>query len=182
MRRLVGALVAVLLGAGCASAPSPSPSLTASPSPSSPMLCPVADQSGRLPSDRLVSADVESTNVADRITFRFGPPSGVIAASEGVLREVRPPFFEGGSGEEVTVDGERFIEIRFEGLLIVGDDGTPTYQGERDRRLDLPAIVEVAVTEEFEGYMTWIVGFRGAGCVSLGADPGGIVTLDVLHG
>jgi hypothetical protein len=135
-----------------------------------------------LPSDRLVSADVESTNVADRITFRFGEPSGAIARSSGVLREVRPPFFEGGSGEEVTVAGERFVEVRFEGLFLYDDQGTPTFGGERDRRLDLTAIVEIAVTEEFEGYMTWVVGIRGPGCVALGADPGGIVTLDVLHG
>ncbi|HEU0236919.1 MAG TPA: hypothetical protein VFR14_10820 [Candidatus Limnocylindrales bacterium] len=182
MRRLTAMLVAAVIAAGCASAPSPSPSPTPSPSPSGAVVCPIANQSGRLPSDRLLSADVESTTVADRITFRFGPPSGVIAASEGVLREVRPPFFEGGSGEEVTVAGDRFLEVRFEGLLLYDENGTPTYEGERDRRLDLPAIVEVAVTEEFEGYMTWIVGVRGPGCVSLGADPGGIVTLDVLHG
>lgn len=180
MRRLAGVLVAAVVAAGCASALSPSP--TPSPSSSGALACPIADQSGRLPSDRLLSADVESTTVADRITFRFGPPSGVIAASEGVLREVRPPFFEGGSGEEVTVAGERFLEVRFEGLLLYDENGTPTYEGERDRRLDLPVIVEVAVTEEFEGYMTWIVGVRGSGCVSLGADPGGIITLDVLRG
>jgi hypothetical protein len=30
--------------------------------------------------------------------------------------------------------------------------------------------------------MTWVVGIRGHGCVALGGDPGGIVTLDVLHG
>lgn len=180
--RLAGALVAAVVAAACAPAPSLSPSPSPSPPPSSAVACPTADQSGRLPSDRLLSADVESTTVADRITFRFGPPSGVIAAPEGVLREVQPPFFEAGSGEEVTVAGERFLEVRFEGLLLFDENGTPTYQGERDRRLDLPAIVELAVTEEFEGYMTWIVGFRGSGCVSLGADPGGIVTLDVLHG
>jgi hypothetical protein len=182
MRRLAGVLVAVLLGAGCASAPSPSSRAPTAPPQPTPVVCPIVDQSGRLPSDRLVSADVESTSVADRLTFRFGPPSGVIAVSDGVLREARPPFFEGGSGEEVTVAGERFVEIRFEGLFLYDDQGTPTYEGERDRAVDLTAIVEIAVTEEFEGYMTWIVGFRGPGCVSLGADPGGIVTLDILHG
>jgi len=182
MRRLAGVLVAVLLGASCASAPAPSSNAPTAPPPSSPVVCPIADQSGRLPSDRLVSADIESTSVADRLTFRFGPPSGVIAASEGVLREVRPPFFEGGSGEEVTVAGERFVEVRFESLFLYDDDGDPTFQGDRDRQPNTTAIVEIAVVEEFEGYMTWIVGLRGPGCVTLGADPGGIVTLDVLHG
>jgi hypothetical protein len=182
------ALVAVvgLVGLVGACGPSPAPPSaapsSAPPAASGSAACPIAEQSGNLPSDRLVSAEVESTNVADRVTFRFGDPSGVIARSSGVLREVRPPFFEGGSGEEATVTGERFVEVRFEGLFLYDDQGTPTFAGERDRRLDLPAIVEIAVTEEFEGYMTWVVGIRGPGCVALGGDPGGIVTLDVLHG
>ena len=179
---LSAALVVLVAACGAAPAsPSVAPS-SASPGASASAACPIAEQSGNLPSDRLVSAEVESTNVADRITFRFGEPSGAIARSSGVLRKVRPPFFEGGSGEEVTVAGERFVEVRFEGLFLYDDQGTPTFGGERDRRLDLTAIVEIAVTEEFEGYMTWVVGIRGPGCVALGADPGGIVTLDVLHG
>jgi len=183
-RALLVVLVPALVIASCGP-PSPSgqlPSGAPSSPPSASGACPIGEQSGRLPSDRLVAAEVESTSVADRITFRFDDPSGDLAAAEGSLREVRPPFFEGGSGEEVTVAGERFAEVRFEGMLLFDDEGTPTYQGERDRLLDLPAIVELAVVEEFEGYVTWIIGIRGPGCVALGGDPGGVVTLDVLHG
>jgi hypothetical protein len=187
---LAWAVVAVVVGA-CASASSPAPSTSAPASgvPSASATLPVADgcviptQTGVLPSDRLVDARIEAAGASDRITFRFGSPSGEIAESRGTLRRVEPPFFEDGSGAEVTVEGDRFIEIRFDGLLIVGEDGVPTFQGERDRRLGMTAITEVAVIGEFEGVMTWIVGFRGLGCVTLGGDPAaGLVTVDIGHG
>jgi len=181
------AVVSLVVG-GCAAAPSPLAAPSAADVPSAPATAPVPDgcviptQTGVLPSDRLVDADVTTVGGSDRIAFRFGAPSDEIAESRGTLRRVDPPFFEGGSGARVAVAGSRFIEIRFDGLLIVGDDGVPIFQGERDRRLGMPAITEVAVVDEFEGVMTWIVGIRGPGCVVLGGDAAGVVTVDIRHG
>jgi hypothetical protein len=181
------ALVAGACGPGSSPSPSDSPVTSSRPSASAAGTvddgCGVPTQTGRLPSDRLVDAVIAAAGATDRITFRFGPPSGEIAESRGTLRRAEPPFFEDGSGAEVTVAGDRFIEIRFDGLLIVGEDGVPTFQGERDRRLGMVAITEAAVIGEFEGVMTWIVGFRGPGCVVLGGDPSaGVVTIDIGHG
>lgn len=180
----------VVLGA-CASGSSPSasgvPATSAPPSASATDLvpdgCPIPTQTGVLPSDRLLDATIADTGASDRIVFRFGSPSVEIAEARGTLRRVEPPFFEDGSGAEVTVEGERFIEIRFDGLLIAGEDGSPTYRGERDRRPEMTAISELAVIGEFEGVMTWIVGVRGRGCVTLGGDPAaGLVVIDIGHG
>jgi hypothetical protein len=145
--------------------------------------CAIRTQTGVLASDRLLDATIADTGASDRIVFRFGSPSGEIAHSRGTLRRVMPPFFEDGSGAKVTVQGERFIEIRFDGLLIAGQDGSPTYRGERDQWPGMTAITEVAVIGEFEGVMTWIVGIRGRGCVTLGGDAAaGLVVIDIGHG
>jgi hypothetical protein len=190
--RLALASALVVVGAGaCASGSSPSasgvPATPGSPSASAtdvvPDGCPIPTQTGVLPSDRLLDATIADIGASDRVVFRFGSASGEIADARGTLRRVEPPFFEDGSGAEVTVEGERFIEIRFDGLLIAGEDGSPTYQGERDRRPGMTAVRELAVIGEFEGVMTWIVGIRGRGCVTLGGDPAaGLVVIDIAHG
>jgi hypothetical protein len=179
----IASLAAILLAAGCTTTPSPSPSATAAqptgpaspgpttaptPGPSNAATaCAIAPQDGRLLSDRLVGASLQSSPDGDHLAFLFGPRTTITAGSTGHLQEVSPPFVQAGSGQPVEVEGDRFFQVRFEGMWIDDESGTPTYQGSREIRSSTGPIAEAVVVEEFEGYVTWIVGFRGNGCVTL---------------
>jgi hypothetical protein len=78
------------------------------------------------------------------------------------FRELTPPFHVGPRPELLEVEGDRFIEVRFDGVDIIGN-GSGTFQGEQRVRLDGEHLVEAAVAEMFEGQSAWIVGLRGEG-------------------
>ncbi len=197
-RRIVALAVAVALAAlaaGCAptvvvrspSAPAgPSVSPAGSGQPSSPAQagdCPITTEAGALPSDRLVSVDVSSGAGFDRIVFGFAERSAAPTDPRGTLRAATPPFIEDGRGEPVAVDGRRFVELRFDGMLLADEDGRAVYEGERELRPGLPAVEHAVSTGAFEGVITWIVGLNGSGCVTLTSDQvARTVTVDVAHG
>ena len=189
---LVAALVAVLVG-GClgvspasvapTSGGGPSPSASSSSSPTAPTACPVTEATGVLPSSRLVDYRSASAGGLDRLTFTFGESGTEPLEGRGRLREARPPFSEGGSGLPVEVDGERFLEIRFDGVLVADEEGNAIYEGPLEDRPNLPAVRHVVVTEQFEGVVTFIVGFSGPGCVALSGDPAArTVIVEIQHG
>jgi hypothetical protein len=161
-----------LLVAACGATP-PTASLT----PAAPAeACPVAERSGELVSNRLVDIRIESSATADTITFVFGERAESPGRPTGSLRAVTPPFHQGGSGEVVTVPGRQFVEIKLEGMFLYDDNGA-TYTGEREFQPRLASLTALVNVDEFEGYSTWIAGYDGAGCVSLGpaAAPGAFV-------
>ena len=168
-----------LLVAACGATPptaSPTPS-TASPTPSPPAeACPVVERSGELVSNRLIDIRIESSATADTITFVFGEGAQFPARPTGSLRAVTPPFHQGGSGEVVVVPGRQFVEIKLEGMLLLDENG-PAYTGEREFEPRLASLTALVNVDEFEGYSTWIAGYDGSGCVSLGpaAAPGAFV-------
>lgn len=178
------ACVAVLVGA-CAGPtpsgrPSPGPSGgTGSPS-AAPSPCEIHPAEGKLVSDRLVDLDVSNGSSVDLVVFRFGPPTSLGLEPQGRLREVHPPFVEGASGLPLEVPGERFVEILFEGMYLYDETGTPTFTGDHRHEPVFPALAAVVNAEEFEGYSTWIVGFRGPGCVELDL-TGGNLTVAISH-
>lgn len=166
--------------------PSVAPSAAASLAPSVPAsatACTVSPFEGALSSNQLLSVHVAGGPVSDRVTFRFGPRANQPTTPRGHLREIRPPILEGASGNEIRVDGQRFLEVRFDGMYLFDEAGNPAFSGEREIHPDLSAIREVVATEEFEGVFTWVVGFDGGGCASLSGDPATrTVILDVTHG
>jgi hypothetical protein len=180
--------------------PSPSPSqaiATASPTPPAslgpeptatptavPTDCPVEAETGRLPSDRMVDATVTSTDDADIVTFVLGDPSSPSppqGPSEGSIAIAEPPFVEGASGLPVEVDGRRVLELRFTGMTLGDEDLTPTYDGPFEFHPDLPALRSVIQREQFEGVISWYVGYDGPGCVTLASDQRS-VTVVIAHG
>lgn len=187
IRRLVAfCLLAALVGVACGTTPTPSPSPAPTspsppPQPTPPGGCPVPTQTGSLPSNRVVDLEVVGVGGVDRMTFTFEPAADAPGGpARGTLRETVPPFHQGGSGELVEVDGERFIEIRFEAMTIADEDGNAVYRGPRELQPGGAVIREIAVVDAFEGVMAWIVGFDGPGCVVLGGDrEAGIVTVDL---
>ena len=166
--------------------PSASSSATAFPSASTTpgsQTCLVPPQDGALTSNQLISVDVAGGPTSDRVTFTFGPPAPEPTTPRGHLREVTPPIREGASGNEIKVDGQRFVEVKFDGLYLFDAAGNPAFKGSQDLHPNQAAIRQVVATEEFEGVFTWVVGFNGPGCVTLGGDSAArTVTLDVTHG
>jgi hypothetical protein len=127
--------------------------------------CPTSAQAGAVPSDRILDVTVEPGVGVDRITFSFGSPSGQSATPTGELRPARPPFSEAGSGSPVTIAGDRFVSIVFQGMTVADDAGNAIYRGSADLKPIAPAIQEVRLLDNFEGHLGWVAGIRGPGCV-----------------
>jgi hypothetical protein len=191
----IAALLVVVL-AGCVSAggqvpatpdatPAP-PALPASSAPAASIVvddtldaCPVPAASFTPPSDRLIRVDVSSSPDADFISFEFGPLSGEPLVPAGSIARDEPPFTL-NNGDDVHVLGTNFVRVRFEGLLLVEENGKDTLRASRDVRPRLAALKEARVIDESEGVMVWIVGYSGGGCVSTDvSEKGGSVTLRV---
>jgi hypothetical protein len=159
----------------------PSPSATASapvsagpsPVPTTAEACPVETQTGRLPSDRMTDVRIDSGSGGDRVTFVFGNPSSPTppqGPSDGLLEIAEPPFVEGASGLPMDIDGERVVFVRFTGMTLVNDVGQPTYDGPTEFAPDGAVLRTVANSEQFEGVVSWYIGFDGPGCVTLSSD------------
>jgi hypothetical protein len=94
----------------------------------------------------------------DRITFEF---DGVLPGVE--VGYVDPPVRAEGSGEEVAVDGEAFLEIRLEpasGVDLSTGEPRPTYPGPDRLRSDTDMVTELVRTGDFEANLTWVAGSR----------------------
>ena len=99
-------------------------------------------------------------------------PAGSIAAAA-------PPFTL-NNGDDVHVLGTNFVRVRFEGLLLVEENGKDTLRGSRDVRPRMAALKEARVIDESEGVIVWVVGYSCGGCVSTDvSEKGGSVTLRV---
>jgi hypothetical protein len=163
--------------------PSPSgePSIEASPSPTI-AGCPIPPTTGELPSNTVTGMNAVTIGTVDRMTFTFGEPVDLPVEPMGRLAVVAPPFTHGTTGDPVDVVGEHFVEVVFTGLALSDEQGTPTFEGQRDARYGLPAIKQAVVFDESEGQVGVIVGYTGDGCPTLGGDPGaGTVTIEVPH-
>lgn len=187
-RRSLTILAAVLLVGACspagtpspsgpASSPSPgsslsspSPSASAQPSGAAATPCEIVVDEGPLRSRKLTNVSVVSGSSGDFVLFRFGPdaPTGT-NQPVGRLEPASPPFTMDPSGLPLEVPGSRWARVRFEGLILYDEKGTPTFTG--SDRLDPAggAAVRAVVREgEFEGVSSWLIGFDGAGCVTVG--------------
>ena len=78
-----------------------------------------------------------------------------------------------GSGQPVSVTGDRFLKVRMDGMVVARPNGAPVYIGERDLLLAGGTIPEAVMTDEFEGVVTWIVGLSGTGCPTVVHDTSG---------
>ena len=164
-------------GATSAGSPSPSSSSSVAPSippsaPSSPAAC-TLPLPGPLASDTLVDAALDDSPTGDRLVFTFGtrPPEAIAEPTIGIVF-AEPPFSMAGSGEPVSVTGDRFLKVRMAGMVVARPDGAPVFTGQRDL-LTGGTIPEAVMTDEFEGVVTWIVGLRGTGCPTISTDSSG---------
>jgi len=109
----------------------------------------------------------------DRVVFEFEDalPGYEVSTVEG-------PVHEDGSGDEVKVDGEALLQVRFENAAmarIEGEKVVRVYTGpDRVRGGGTDVVVEAVDIGDFEGTVTWVVGLRRSGDVR-------VTTLDGPH-
>jgi hypothetical protein len=73
------------------------------------------------------------------------------------IEYVDPPILADGSGLEVEIEGEAFLQIVFLGAQAHDEAGNTTVD-EAEIMPQLPSIVEIEKTGDFEGHLTWVLG------------------------
>jgi hypothetical protein len=174
-------------GAGSSTGTAASASATATngqPSASAtahPTACPVAAQTGLLPSDRLVDLAISSTSTQDLVTFVFAPSTpGPGGPPRGALDGAQPPFSHAGSGLPIDLLGEHAVQVRFTGMTVASETGDAVYTGPPDVEANLPALREAIQYDASEGVVGWYIGYDGPGCVTL-IRNGNEVTVAITH-
>jgi hypothetical protein len=116
----------------------------------------------------------------DRVVFEF---EDALPGYE--VTTTQPPVTEDGSGDEVRVQGDALLQVRFENAAaarIEGERVIEVYAGPDRVRADGTAVVTEAVdVGDFEGVVTWVIGLRRSSEVRLStlASPHRLV-VDVL--
>jgi len=164
----------------------PSPTATAVPSPTvapspSAIACAVKPAAGQLPSDRVVSVKVATSPTTDFVTFVFdvgsltpaGPPRGELTVAD-------PPFTYAGSGQSIDLKGQHALQVRMSNMSLYNDVGEPTFTGDPNIKVDMPALKQVVMYDASEGIAGWYIGYDGNGCVNLVRD-GMNVTVTIAH-
>lgn len=93
----------------------------------------------------------------DRVTFEFEGPN-VPGYQIGYTQR---PIIEDGSGNEITVEGDHVVQVRFEpasGVDLTGATLREVYTGPATVRGDTSTVREVVRTGDFEGVLHWAVG------------------------
>src|SRR5437588_3432247 len=158
-RWLVSCVVVVLAEFGLAAGPAAAAPAAFSCSPASGTL-------GGLAVLQYVTTTAESGS--DRIVFEFAAlsaPSGVGAAY--TVSATTPPFAAGASGQPLAVGGQSFVKVSFHNGYLQDPVNVPAraaYTGPQDLKPGLPVLTEAAVSDAFEGYLTWILGLQQKGC------------------
>lgn len=180
---LAGAIATVIWLAGCGAAgpslplQSPPASLgpvTPAPSPGA-FGCPVQVLAGATPTSRLVDVQLTRQGAFDRVTFVFAPggPPSPATDSALIVRPVGHPPGTDANGNPLTMAGERFIEVRFRDMALVGPEGGPSFIGSRDLTAQ-GAVREVIEIEESRLALDWLIGTTAPGCARVWVDMAGM--------
>lgn len=126
------------------------------PAQAPPISTPPVDPRGYLTAVRAAAAP----GGGSRVVFEFDPvvPGYTIDYTER-------PVTEDGSGDEIAVEGDAVLSVRFEnagGARIEGEKVIRTYTGAGrvPATGDRSVVTEVVDAGDFEGVVTWVVGVR----------------------
>jgi hypothetical protein len=167
--------------------PTPVASASAAPSPSvvpttAFVACDLPTWHNNLPSGRLTRVVAATAAGLDTLTFQFKPGGDNPGTPFGDITIAKPPFTEGASGRPMSVEGDHFLQVRFEKMDIVDAQGKEIYDGSRDLKPGFPALRQAIEFDAFEGVVGWYVGLSGPTCVSIASDPGALtITLRIAH-
>lgn len=162
-----------------------SPPATSSPSalPTTAFVpCDLPAWHNNLPSGRLTQVVAASAAGLDTLTFQFTPGGDNPGTPFGDITVAKPPFTEGASGLPMTVEGDHFLQVRFDKMDIVDAQGNEIYKGSRDLKPAAPALRQAIEFDAFEGVVGWYVGLAGPTCVTVASDPAALtITLRIAH-
>lgn len=170
MRRLL--LVVALVASGCganpaepsadpASAPEaradaspavPDTSEVAEPTDAPPWTAGILDLEGSDAQEMLRAVRSARHDGFDRMVFEFSE-----AVPDAHLEYIDQPVRACGSGEVVELPGDGWLEVRFSGARAHTEAGEATV-GDRERSPDLPTVLALTLTCDFEGVVTWVAG------------------------
>jgi hypothetical protein len=126
----------------------------------------------------LTDLEVGGIDGVDQVRFTFD--DGLIPGY--AVAYIDPPVRQDGSGNEVEVEGDAFLEIRFSPASGVDllDTLEPTYTGPLEVRGDTEVVTEVVRTGDFEATLTWVVGVEREVPFRVDPDPTtGTVTVEL---
>jgi hypothetical protein len=143
----------------------------------------------------LTAVDVQDMGSFDRVTFHFrtlvcvdvcsSPPSNpqpTVVRAEFVDR----PVLADPSGQEVPVAGAAVLQLvmgNASGVDLSVNPPETTYTGPTRIEANLPNVVEVVETGDFESVLSWAIGVRsgaGGGTAQVLTDPTRVV-VDIPH-
>jgi hypothetical protein len=142
----------------------------------------------------LTAVDVQDMGTFDRVTFSFrtsmciDSPCNVVNPVPAITHAeyVSRPVLADASGMEVPVAGNAVLRIAMSPASTVDGSVDPpvtTYAGATRIQPDLPSVVDVVETGDFEGVLSWAIGLRSgevpASAVVL-TDPTRVV-VDIPH-
>ncbi len=124
------------------------------------------------PTDRLVDVSASTAGDQDQLIFHFGNMSvpGPGGPPTGRLSVAKKPYTEGASGRPIDMQGERVVQVVFQGMSLVADTGDLVYTGPPELQPDLTALKHAVEFDESEGVIGWYIGFDGPGCVTISRD------------
>lgn len=131
---------------------SPPVTLTPFAGGTEPITSPLGTQQTMLLTD--VALSHESS--VDRVVFEF-ENTGTPAVDIRYVDEVRAD----GSGDEVAVEGQAYLQVRMEPAAtadLSGAELRTTYDGPQRARGETEAVTEVVKTGDFEANLTWVIG------------------------
>ena len=142
--------------ASSTASPSPSPAATATAAPPfEGTRGPVTSEGDAAGTVMLVAVRAARHDGFDRAVWEF--EGGIPAYT---VEYVEPPILADGSGMEVEIAGEAYLKVTFRGANAHTEAGQPTIDV-REIALDLPQVVELEQTGDFEAVVTWVIGLRG---------------------
>ena len=132
---------------------------------------------GTVPRAQLTDVRVGSHAGYDRIVFEFenGLP-------ELEVTQATPPLLQDGSGLEMDVAGEAFLQILMRGGTKQTETGGSSYPGPREFTTGFDQLVELEEGGDFEAVSTWYAGLAADTCVrgfTLDGPPR--IVIDVEH-
>jgi len=132
----------------------------------------------------LVAVQVEDMGTFDRVTFQFRDPTPLPDIFR--LEYIARPVVENPSGLEISVAGNAVLQIvmsNASGVDLTVDPPEETYTGSTRITANLPNVIEVVETGDFEAVLSWAIGVRdgsGGGTAQVLTGPTRVV-VDVPH-
>jgi hypothetical protein len=114
----------------------------------------------------LTDVSAQDMGTFDRVTFVFGEGQGLPTILEAAYATGPAVFSPSGIPVDPPVAGSSRIMVTLSGASGIDLTAVPyvvTYTGPKRFAPDLPSVVELVETQDFEATLTWQIGVRGFG-------------------